>query len=220
MYLLPSQKLLFPRTIAEEGFQPTEFEIKFEGENNKQFSVKYNNIYWFVFSYEGNQMTNKYSPAEKKKAHAISLPPSEHDVEKTINNLKTWLKLLRRELNAELELDKILNPKFNFDDEYFNSEELFNEEDKREIKNRINLLKSEMKTVLQLPEQIEEMNRKLDLIASRLDIMSKNEWRGYAIGIIISLLIQWGVTHEQGVAIWNTLVNAFSFVKALAQAIP
>jgi len=130
--------------------------------------------------------------------------------------LRTWIGNINQGAKDAEEYLKMLQEKtvnFTFEDEFF-SEEYFNEEEKKDVKERIKLLQAKIKTLNLIPAQIEEINKKLDhLTSNQMLSLRKIDWRNQLVGVVFGIIINLTLDRSIGESLFNVVSSAFTGVK-------
>ena len=215
MILLTSQKNSIYEIIEAMGLSPLQFEfVEVDSVFDlyaKATKLLFKNTGWY-FQFEQNSQIRDGTHAAQYSPGKTTLKV---DVYKTnwsgiIKHFWVWLEYLKREITSEdkwSRLNRLVeSSRFNFTDD-------FNQLTFQEYENlveKIDVLKERISKLEIQPQQIEQINAKLDHITELSKKMTKMDWRNLFVGTIISILIQLSLSPEVGQQILDIIRELFS----------
>ena len=211
MKLLPSQKNQVYDLITATNFSPTQFYLdeihSVKTRNDEVTEVRYEDSdYFFAFEIYNGDHYALFSPGSTK----LNDEYYTEFWEQQLYWFEQWLSLLEREVNSPDKWSRIRSEangmKINFQD----SESKFSIKEYEDLKLKMQILKNNIKLIGLDHSQIEIINSKLDYLTEMAKDMNKYDWKGLFIGIIISVIIQLGVTQDNANSIWTAIKKAFN----------
>jgi|GEM_PF-5032167 hypothetical protein len=218
MKLLTSQKAEIIKTLVAAGFQAKDFKIiEIPVSEKNAFSstdIQYIPIPQYYFSL-------KESKSTYHSYRAILVPGEQaykdsHGIETYIGAteyLNNWLKYLKRELDAEDTLTRLMNEvkEEDFDFVSSNKKEYYGSEEKVQIKFNIGTLKMNIVNLNLLPVgQLKLIEDKLTDIEEKLEELDKSGWRIFCVGTFVTIMSALTMSQETGKILWHLFLDFMS----------
>lgn len=212
MPLLKSQKNVLFDKIVSKGLSPLQFDIKEE----KKFTIisyKNSNHYFKINSYESIH----YSPGYKTFSNNVDLSIHPDAWNSICAFFSAWLRDLLREIeqpdkwNDLLESSKQISWHIELEP---NSRFTYSEV--LEIENSIKQIKSDIKSLNLLPEQLQLIDAKLDYLCDKAKTLGSIDWKNILMGTLISLVVELALPSDTAKTLWHIFEKAFKKVIAIA----
>lgn len=175
MKLLPSQKDQIYDSIIESGFSPSQFEFIDDQESMITMLIFKNTDYFFHFE----------SSPKNREIHICTFSPGEQTYienqipgswELQFQYVKKWLTYLEREIGTSDKWKRLQDELIKENITYTDKEEKFTPQEYETLLNQILLLKDRLKSLDLLPEQLSELNSKIDHVGTLANTLNKKDW--------------------------------------------
>jgi hypothetical protein len=206
MILLRSQKnTLFDLINSTNYFTPSNFEVEEYGQNLNLYFP--NTDYHFAISESGitsRDFYMRYSPAKDTVNEEYAINWSEMVLE-----FKKWLTYLEREVSIEDKWARILAEASYLMTSVEESSNKFSHEEYLDITVKFNYIKANIRSIPLQSQQIDAINSKLDHLLEMTTKLNKFDWQNLFVGIILSIVIQLGVTQENAKLLYELIKQTF-----------
>jgi hypothetical protein len=211
MKLLTSQKNTLYEIIKNNVFfSHNQFELiedEHMGESSTGMEYKDNKRFYFKFvdnDYYNSLIVN-FSPDDEQVLGASS----NIDWEQALTYFDNWLYFLKREVTAPNLWEKFKTEISEV--KYYNdfSNQKFSFSEYEDIKQKIDLLKTNLSNIPLILSQQSEILSRLDHLSETAKELGKFDWINLFIGTIISIVIQLKVTPDNANALWDLIKRIF-----------
>lgn len=184
----------------ESTGQYEEFKIKF----------KYDYFSFVIIKQKPNIYLIEYYSVDNK--NGISAAVSWIDL---LKHFYYWTKSLSAEINSPSGWESFENTCF-LNDEYEELDKTFTEQEKYQTKKNVKSLREKVKSLDLSPELLLIIDLKLDVLSSKVDELSKFDWRSLFIGTFASLIMTFAIPPEASGMLWEHIKNTFNNLKITA----
>lgn len=200
------QKKELSDIFRESNLNILEFETSGQ---HKEFKVKFKHEY-FSFSINIQKPDVYYLtiyPIDNTEGYSVS---SNWAVTK--NKFKDWINQIDNDLNTPNGWNTFQSSNY-LNADFSDLEENFEETEKEQTRQNIQVLKEKI-NLIELPkESIDIINKKLDDLSIKLDVMSKFDWKSLFLGTVASLIMSLGIPPETNGILWEYIKISFSGLK-------
>lgn len=215
--------------VVELGFKPEDFHIR-EIEKNSfssmlSVAIVQNPKLRFEFHQAPTSFHNfqycyvQYAPHYPK----TNLTPSgTMGFQGVLEKFEYWiiesLKLFWEEVNSQDKWELYKSGELNIDSDYieFEEEEYFTQEERNEIKSKIETTKAHLIEQYEFNDtQIAIINSKLDYLIEKSESMSKFDWTNFAIGIVANIITALTLDTAVGNKVGQILLEIFRNIKSI-----
>lgn len=130
----------------------------------------------------------------------------------TVDRFKVWIHGIAKEVSTPSGWETFESQNF-LNEGYYDLEEKFNESEKHIVKEGLKYLITKIQELDISSENLKIIERKLDVLNSNVDELSKFDWKSQFIGTIASLIMTLIIPPEFSGAIWEYIENAFLGLK-------
>ncbi|RZK00663.1 MAG: hypothetical protein EOO46_20955, partial [Flavobacterium sp.] len=203
MILLTSQKNEIFNLIESNEMSPQSFELS-EAKAVKGIVtiLKHKaSDFQFTMNEASGGVIVQFSPAKYKFSEDVGAA----DWRGIKNFMIDWISYLKREIS---QVDRWKQLEQQIEQLHLNSEaeqDYFTAQEFEELKERMNLLKSQLRKLELLPNQLSALESKIDHLTELAVSLGKFDWKNLFIGTIVSMVIQLGVTQENAKALWSAI---------------
>jgi len=120
-----------------------------------------------------------------------------------------WLDTLMREISEVDKWGRLFEEIGNLKISNEENEHRFSHEEYLTLERKFSDIKVSMIAIPFLPEQLEAINNKLDHLLTLTTELSKYDWQNLFIGVIVSVVIQLGVTQENAQLLYALIKQTF-----------
>ena len=210
MILLTTQKNQLYDIIQNVGLNPAQFEFLeirseyYTSEMSTKIFYKGSNWYYIFETLGENKIDVHYSIYSPVKTTLI-IREHHRTWPLQIGNFVKWLENLKRESLTEDKWERLKIEINNVKLSYENDHNRFTVQEYEELQTQMGILKDRISGLELIPEQVEQINDKLDHLITFAKSLNKTDWKSLFIGTIINLIIQLSLELNIGKQIWTII---------------